>query len=611
MFFPGSIAMDPLGDVLYATNTNADLSFGGSTVVAVDILRHARAVEYFRRFGSDAGVVGDSFCGQVSCADSGAALGVSATLEETEGKEAGQRVADYDRCYCQRDIDDPSVVSCESQRFVMADQTVKIGFFPGELQLLAEDPPNWLALPERAALRRGLLIAVRGDPSITLVESARPLRRGRSGGESPELRLSCDTTNRLSDADVAAPLAAHPAGTRYALSQCSGSNRVNRTPDDVWVNPDDESQGTRPRFELPAEPMSIYVDRGCIEPGFRHDRGTFLSDRNQNPTGKPPCYKVEGAAVRTGTYYQYLVSSHLPTGQASAFDLGKSPTDLQAPVLSDVSGSLVSTTDGRTGAFAVAPRKLGDLTQSWFVTSKLTSTLSTFRLGVGAKIVPGLLFGVSSQFTNATQDVRSIVFEPSGDRAYLALFQPPALAVMDTRLRGGGSNIPVNQVTSVVNLCAGPSRQVIAKVPRYSMGQVVMTTRIFVTCYLSGQVAEVDPDTGELVGTLQAGRGPLSIALNFGTDETATALGYPGAVDPCADPLRSNSDAAKLGVTCPGTGNDIRPRPLGPGQSQLPPRAYVSNYLDNTISVLDLDPRSPSYRRMVARIGLPSPKQVQ
>jgi hypothetical protein len=31
--------MDPLGDVLYATNTNADLSFGGATVVAVDVLR--------------------------------------------------------------------------------------------------------------------------------------------------------------------------------------------------------------------------------------------------------------------------------------------------------------------------------------------------------------------------------------------------------------------------------------------------------------------------------------------------------------------------------------------------------------------------------------------
>lgn len=605
--------MDPLGDVLYAANTNADLSFGGATVVAIDILRHARAVECFRRFGSDPGTAGDSFCGKVSCSDSGAVLGTSATVEETESKEADQsvRAADFDRCYCQRDLDDPTVVSCESQRFVMSDQTVKIGFFPGEMQLLAEDPPNWLALPERAALRRGLLLAVRGDPSITLLEAARPLRRGRSGGESPELRLGCDKPSRLTDAEVAAPKSTHQAGVPYTLSTCNEANRVNRTPDDVWINPDDESEGTRPRFELPAEPISVYLDRGCIEPGFSHDRGTFLSDRNQNPQGRPPCYKLEGANLRTGTYYQYLVTSHLPTGQASSFDLGKNPIELPTPVLSDVSGSLLSTSDGRTGAFALAPRKHGDLSQPWYVTSKLTSTLSTFRLGVGPKVVPGLLFGISSQFTNATQDVRSIVFEPSGDRAFLALFQPPALAVVDTRLRGGGSNIPVNQVTSVVNLCAGPSRQVVAKVPRYSMGQVVLTTRVFVTCYLSGQIAEVDPDTGELIGTMQTGRGPLSIALNFGSDETPTAVGYPGAVDPCADPLLSTSDAARLGVTCPGIGNDLRPRPFGPGQAQLPARAYVSNYLDNTISVLDLDPRSPSYRRMVARIGLPSPKQVQ
>jgi len=605
--------MDPLGDVLYAANTNADLSFGGATVVAIDVLRHARAIECYRRFGSDPGTVGDSQCGMVSCGDSGSVLGTTATVASTESKEAAfsSRIADFDRCYCQRDLDDPNVVSCESQRFVLSDQTVKIGFFPGELQLLAEDPPNWLALPERAALRRGLLVAVRGDPSVTLIESARPLRRGRAGSESPELRLSCDHDNRLSDAAVSAPLAPHRAGDPYTLTTCGDLNRVNRTPDDVLINPDDESQGTRPRFELPAEPMSIFIDRGCIEAGYTHDRGSFLADRNQNPQGRPACYKLEGATVRTGNYYQYLVTSHLPTGQASSFDLGKNPIDLPVPLLSDVSGSLISTNDGRTGAFAIAPRKQGDLSQPWYVTSKLTSTLSTFRLGVGPKIVPGLLFGLSSQFTAATQDVRSIVFEPSGDRAFLALFQPPALAVVDTHLRGGGSNIPVNQVSAVVNLCAGPSRQVVAKVPRYSMGQVVLSTRVFVTCYLSGQVAEVDPDTGEMIGTMQAGRGPLSIALNFGQDGSATAVGHPGAIDPCADPLLSSTDALRLGVTCPGAGSDIRPRPFGAAQPQLPPRAYVSNYLDNTISVLDLDPRSPSYRRMVARIGLPSPKQVQ
>src|SRR6185295_14031447 len=47
LFFPGSVAMDPLGDLLYVSNTNADLSFGGATLVAVDILRHERAVECF------------------------------------------------------------------------------------------------------------------------------------------------------------------------------------------------------------------------------------------------------------------------------------------------------------------------------------------------------------------------------------------------------------------------------------------------------------------------------------------------------------------------------------------------------------------------------------
>ena len=605
--------MDPLGDVLYAANTNADLSFGGATVVAVDVLRHARAIECFRRYGSDPGTAGDSFCGSVSCGDAGTVLGSAATVEETEAREAatGQRPADFDRCYCQRDLDDSNVVNCESQRFVLSDQSVKIGFFPGEMQLLAEDPPNWTALPDRAALRRSLLIAVRGDPSLTVIESARPLLRGRSGSDSPDLRLSCDMGSRLSDADVAAPYSPHHAGDSYSLSTCGDNNRVNRTPGEIPVNPDDPSLGTKPRLELPTEPMSVFVDRGCVEPGYRHDRGTFLSDKDQNPSGRPPCYKFDGTKVFPGHYYQYLVSSHLPTGQVSSFDLGQSPISLATPLLGDVSGSLITTTGGQTGAFAIAPRKAGDLSQPWYVTSKLTSTLATFRLGVGPKVVPGLLFGLSGQFSTASQDVRSIVFERSGDRAYLALFQPPALAVVDTRLRGGGSSIPVNQVSAVVNLCAGPSRQVIAKVPRYSMGQVVMTTRVFVTCYLSGQVAEIDPDTGELIGTVQAGRGPLSIALNFGSDETATAVGYSGAIDPCADPLSTATDATRVGVTCPGTGADIRPRPFGAGQSPLPPRAFVSNYLDNTISVIDLDPRSPSYRRMVARIGLPSPKQVQ
>ena len=361
-------------------------------------------------------------------------------------KRSGDRPApaDFDRCYCQRDLDDSNVVNCESQRFVLSDQSVKIGFFPGEMQLLAEDPPNWTALPDRAALRRSLLIAVRGDPSLTVIESARPLRRGRSGSDSPDLRLSCDMGSRLSDADVAAPYSPHHAGDSYSLSTCGDNNRVNRTPDEIPVNPDDPSLGTKPRLELPTEPMSVFVDRGCVEPGYRHDRGTFLSDKDQNPSGRPPCYKLDGARCFPVTTTNIWCRAICRQARCHRLILDR----VQYRCRRRCSGCqwFVDYDDRRTNrSVCDCARKAGDLSQPWYVTSKLTSTLATFRLGVGPKVVPGLLFGLSGQFSTASQDVRSIVFERSGDRAYLALFQPPALAVVDTRLRGGGSSIPVNQ----------------------------------------------------------------------------------------------------------------------------------------------------------------------
>src|SRR5581483_10213764 len=65
-FFPAGVTMDPLGDLLYVTNFNADLSFGGGTLVTVDLPRYERAVTCFRRYGTRDG--GDAECGQVSCA---------------------------------------------------------------------------------------------------------------------------------------------------------------------------------------------------------------------------------------------------------------------------------------------------------------------------------------------------------------------------------------------------------------------------------------------------------------------------------------------------------------------------------------------------------------
>lgn len=629
-YFPGSLALDPLGDVLYATNVNVDRSFGGSTLLAVDVLRHERAVSCFRKYGADrtADVTGDEECGRISCADSGASLGALASIEDTQARESGGNPAHYDRCYCERDLLDPNVVNCESQRFVLSGQTTKLGFYSGELQLVAEDPPNWPAAgAEQAAgatdtLNRGLYLAVRGDPSVTFVKVRRPIRFGRQGSQSPEVTLDCGGRSADEPKD--------------ALRLCTEDYRVQHTLDEILIDPNKPESGVKWRFEVPPDPGSVRFDRGCRLPGDVHQRGTLYGKGSQNPppgsapcmvkdsSGNkveiacPPCYHVDGDGLTVkGDSYQYLVSTHVPSANVAAYDLGEMAREPALPVLQDVSVTLFAPnpSSNRSEAAAVAPRRRGDLSQPWYVTSKLaapSAQVASFRLAAaaGPKVVPGLAVPISSDFSTSNQAVHDIVFEASGDRAYLALYSPPALAVLDTSLRMGNT-VPVNQLTSVINLCPGPSRLALARTPRMAMGKWTLSTRLYVTCYLSGQLAEVDPDTGELTATIQVGRGPQSIALNFAgdiTQNTPTTLGHPGAIDPCADPYVSDAGAQKLGVICPPNAGL---RPTVPGGERLGPRAYVSAYLDNAIAVVDLDPNSPSYRRLVSRIGLPLPKKVQ
>jgi hypothetical protein len=606
-YFPESLALDPLGDVLYVANDNIDLSFGGATVVAVDLMRHERAVECFRRHGYTGD--GDAECGHVSCADLGRATDRSVSIEEMESIEAslGKPPADYDRCYCQWDVDDPSVINCESVRFVMGDQGVKTGFFPSSMAVLAEDPPNWAALPADGSttLHRGLYLSVRGDPSITFIDVTRPLPQNHDGTVRPSVHLDCGLNSQ--------PDPPHMLGQPYVLKTCADANHVQQTTDDVLIDPDDPSQGTRPRFNVPSEPSGVFIDRGCVERGYKHDRGSFLADASQNPNGKPPCYLEQSPGnYLAGTYYQYLVSSHRETGQVSAYDLGRSAILPVPAVLQDVSNTLLSTADaaGRRGGFGIAPRVYGDLSQPWYMTSSVSGDIVTFRVATaaGPHIVPGLTLSISNQFSLQADNVRDIVFADGGNRAFAALFAPPALAILDTSTRGG-SGLPINQVTNVVNLCLGPSRIALAEVPRADMGADVRMTRLYVTCYNSGQLAEVDGDSGEMLAAIPVGRGPLSIVLNFGQPQSGQG------VDLCVDPYISDGEAATHGITCPPMGGpgDLRPYPpRSPGVTgQLGPRAYVSAYLDNAIAVLDLDPRSPSYRRIISRIGLPIPKQVQ
>lgn len=604
LYFPRAIAMDPLGDVMYAVNANTDSTFGGSTLVAIDVLRQEHAVRCFRKYGR--GTSNDADCGPaVSCDDLGN-IDSSSSVEFTEAAEAatGKSSAYYDRCYCQYDIEDEQtpfgldnqqrVVNCESQRFIMADQTVKVGFFPSSVQILAEDPPDWSKLAEGTELRRGLYIAVRGDPSITFVDVRRPYRPGRLPTQSPGLQMSCG--------DTASDGIGHEPGQPYSLRLCSDANRVQRTAEEVLVDPTNPDLGWQPRLRVPTEPMEIQIDRGCVEPGASRQRGGS-------------CTKDDGKGGRVpATYYQYLVATHLARGEISAYDLGTSAQLPQPPELRDVTNPPLIAADrsGRAGAVALAPRLPGDLSQPWYVSSRLRGSVATFRLdgpditrvGTAPLVVPGLSFRVGDSFSPVfDQDVRDLKFQPGGNRAYATIYQPPALVLLDTSTRGA-RGVPLNQVTSTVNLCLGPERSAFVSVPRRYMGQTVRQNQVYVSCYLSGQLAEVDVDKGELTSITQIGRGPFKVALNFGQDDPSAAI------DPCADPYVSDAESATRGVICPRPPG-LRPYPMGPTQPGLGPRAYVSMFFDNAIAVVDLDPRSPSYRRLVGRIGLPIPKQVQ
>jgi len=134
--------MDPLGDILYVANANTDSTFGGSTLVSIDLLRYEHAVSCYRKYGR--GPSNDDECGRaIDCADL-SSIGTNTPIEVAEATEAatGKSPANYDRCYCEFDLEDEQttygadsrtrLVNCESQRFILADQTVKAGFFKVE-----------------------------------------------------------------------------------------------------------------------------------------------------------------------------------------------------------------------------------------------------------------------------------------------------------------------------------------------------------------------------------------------------------------------------------------------------------------------------------------------
>lgn len=152
-------------------------------------------------------------------------------------------------------------------------------------------------------------------------------------------------------------------------------------------------------------------------------------------------------------------------------------------------------------------------------------------------------------------EVRGIQFVDDAQRAWVLQRVPPALIGFDLGLdpAGAGRFSP----SEVLETCSSPTF-----LQAHDAGGA--GARLFVTCFETGQVYVVDPYLGRITGTIDVGRGPAGLVFGAG----------PGQ-DPATD--------GAVGT-----------------------RAYVVGFGDNNVSVVDLEPGSPTEYHVIMRLGFPS-----
>lgn len=243
----------------------------------------------------------------------------------------------------------------------------------------------------------------------------------------------------------------------------------------------------------------------------------------------------------------YAVVTHLTSGSATLIDM---PAD-GVPMLSDEIGGLFAPdpSTGVIGASAVAGRAPGTPDDIVYVTSRSENRVQPFtieRLGGGpALLAPGDSFflDVIGGGSGNSLDSRGLVFGSGGDRMYLLDRQPPLLEIYDTSIGPEGSvqNLPIG----AVDICRDASRLTLADP---GDGE-----RVYVACFDDGQVYVIDPrGSGSVEAVITVGRGPYDLV---------------------ASPSKK--------------------------------RLYVTNYLEDTVSVVDLTPGSATRNRVVMRLGEP------
>ncbi len=244
---------------------------------------------------------------------------------------------------------------------------------------------------------------------------------------------------------------------------------------------------------------------------------------------------------------EFAMVTHLTTGAVTLIDSPRNSDNVQiADVLTGIFAADPS--NGLRGATGIVGRLPNAADDIIYVGSRSEDRIQTFTVGRPVNdappfMLPGSWFFLDSVGGNngGSSDTRGMTMSVDGSRLYLVNRRPPSVQVWDTSL--GPTGVPKNRPLGATDICRQGSTVAIS-----GSGDA---ERAYVTCFQDGQVYVVDPRGQVSVeDILLVGRGPFAAA------------------------------AAR-------TKNLL----------------FVTNFLEDTIAVVDTAPNTRTHNRVVLRIG--------
>jgi len=286
-----------------------------------------------------------------------------------------------------------------------------------------------------------------------------------------------------------------------------------------------------------------------------HRLATVQNDPNNPPIPDEPfgVFADNGPTGVDNAYaHGFAMVTHLTN---AAVTLIHSPANGNAQIADLVVNLFAADqTTGLRGATGIAGRSEGvdgdiDIV---YVGSRSEDRIQTFTVGRPSNtplpfLLPSNFFFLDavggSPGAGGSSDTRGMQFSPDGKRLYVVNRRPPSLQIFDTSR--GPDGVPRNAPSGASDICRQASTVFV-----FDPGD---GERAYVTCFQDGEVYVVDPrGQSQVEDIITVGRGPYSV--------------------------------------------------VGAKNLQL---LFISNYLEDTIAVVDVTPTSPTRNRVVLRIGKP------